>query len=125
MVAEPRVWVDIEPAVRAWLRDAVTSAGDRVFMSFNEKAAMPQASVERIAGPDDACLMQLSAWGAHKADAAQLAAELATVADALGRYAHDGVVLLGARVEDVRNLPDVESDTPRYVVDVTITAIAG
>lgn len=124
MVAEPSIWVDVESAVRDWARNAVASVNRRVFFGFNDKAAMPQVVVFRIAGPDDRVLIQFDVWAHTKALAAATAAELATAADGLGRSVHGGVVLLGANVEGSRWQPDEQSDKPRYVVDVTFTAVA-
>lgn len=124
MVAEARTWVDVEAAVREWARDVVSSVDRRVFFGFNNKVEMPQVVLFRIAGPDDRCLIQFDAWAQGKAQAATVAAELATAADELSRYVHDGVLLHGARVEGVRWQPDEESDTPRYIVEVTFTATA-
>lgn len=124
MVAEPRTWVDVESAVRAWARAALPALDNRVFFGVSNEAAMPQVVLTRIAGPDDRCLIQFDVWGETKAAAAALAADIATAADALTRYLHESSLLLGARVESVRWRPDEESDTPRYVVDVTFTASA-
>ncbi|MGE0133762.1 MAG: hypothetical protein AB7L91_06285 [Dehalococcoidia bacterium] len=122
MVAEARTWVDVESAVREWARDRVASAERRVFFGANVSAPVPQIVLFRIAGPDDRCLIQFDVWGDSKAQAAATAAELATAADEVGRYTHDGVILHGAVVDSVRWQPDDESDQPRYVVDVMFTA---
>ena len=126
MVAEPRTWVDVEGAVRAWAREALPALSGRVFFGFNAAAspAYPQIVLFRIGGPDDRCLIQFDVWAASKADAALTAAELATAADALRRYAHGGALLHGALIDSVRWQPDQESDQPRYVVDVLFTATA-
>jgi len=124
MVAEPRTWVDVESAVRAWARDALPALDGRVFFGASNDAAMPQVVLIRIAGPDDRCLIQFDVWADAKAAAAALAADLATAIDAMGRYTHEDTLLLGARVESVRWQPDAESDTPRYVVEATFTASA-
>ena len=124
MVAEPRTWVDVESAVRAWAREALLVLDDRVFFGVSNDAAMPQVVLTRIAGPDDRCLIQFDVWAETKVAAAALTADLATAADVLARYAHETTVLHGARAESVRWQPDEESDTPRYVVDVTFTASA-
>jgi len=122
MVAEPRVWVDVEGAVRAWAREAVPSVAERVLFGANGKAPLPQIVLFRIAGPDDRCLIQFDVWASKKADAAELAAELCTAADALSRYERDGVLLHGARVLSSRWQPDFESDTPRYIVEALFFA---
>lgn len=122
MVAEARTWVDVESAVREWARDSVTSVGRRVFFAANNRVEFPQIALFRIAGPDDRCLIQFDCWADHKATAADLAAELATAADQIGRYTSDGVILHGANVDNVRWQPDEESAQPRYVVDITFFA---
>ena len=122
---EAKTWVDVESAVREWARDANTAALRRVFFEVNNDAAFPQVRVQRVAGPDLDCLVTLHCYGSHKAAAASLAAEVATAADALGRYEHGGVLLHGARVEQIRPVPDPEQPAKgRYVVDVTFTASA-
>jgi hypothetical protein len=122
MVAEARTWVDVEGAVRAWAREALPGLEGRVFLGFNTAANANQIVLFRIGGPDDRCLIQFDVWAATKAVAASTAAELATAADAIGRYTHQGVLLHGATVESVRWQPDEQSDTPRFVVDVMFFA---
>lgn len=122
MVAEAVVWVDVEGAVRAWVRDYVTGADRRVFYERSEKARLPQIVVFRIGGPDGECLIQFDVLARSKDDAAVLAAELATEADALVRYEHDDVMLHTAVVESSRWFPDPVSREPRYIVDVTFVA---
>lgn len=135
MVAEPRIYVDVEAAVRAWAREAVASIPNvyqqgRVFFGANPALANQGATqivLERISGPDDECLIQFDVWSgkSKRASAATTAAALATAADALGRYVHGSTLLLGARVENPgRWLPDEASDMPRYVVEVTFVAFS-
>src|ERR1051326_9081882 len=124
MVAEPRTWVDVEGAVREWARDNVDEVSRRVFFGYNEAAALPQIVLFRIGGPDDRCLIQFDVWGKPKAQAASVAAKLATAADELSRYVTEGVILHGSVVESVRWQPDEERDTRRYVGDVMSTATA-
>ena len=119
MVAEPRVFVDVEGAVRAWAREALDT--DRVFFGPVSSQGS-QIVLFRIAGPDDRCLIQFDVWASTKAGAAELAAELATAADAMSRYEHEGVLLHGASVLSSRWQPDFESDTPRYIVEAVFTA---
>jgi len=125
--AEPRTWVDVEGAIRSWIREAIPSVNSRVFFGTNDtvfKNKQSQIVLFRVAGPDDDCLIQCDVWAATKAEAAALAAELATAADALARYSWEGVLLLSATVDSVRWLPDEAADTPRYIVEMTIFAIA-
>jgi hypothetical protein len=123
MVAEPRTWVPVTKVVREWARDSVLSIDRRVFRGVS-RAPFPQIIPMRISGPDDDCLIQFDVWGAPGGadQAEQVAADLATAADALGRYTSDGVILHGARVEDVRWQPDDESDQPRFIVQITFFA---
>lgn len=128
MVAEPRVYVDVEAAVRAWAREALPALSGRVFFGANEtlwNQGATQVVLERVSGSDDECLIQFSVWAASKVAAATTAAALATAADALGRYVHGSTLLLGAAVSNPgRWLPDEESNTPRYIVEVVFTAFS-
>lgn len=124
MVAEPRTWVDVEGAVRAWARQSLPALEGRVFFGFANDAPLPQVVLTRIAGSDDRCLLQFDCWAETKAASAQLAAALATAIDALARWVDGEVVLHGARVDEVRWQPDPESDTPRHIVEATFTAAA-
>lgn len=125
---QPVTWVDVEAAVRSWARDNVTTAGRRVFFGTSESASYPQIVLRRVGGPDSECLVQFDCWGkpkkdgGTKADAAEVAADLATEVDALARYQTDDVVLHGAVVRSSRWFPDPESDQPRYIVDVAFAA---
>lgn len=126
-IAEPRIWVDVEGAVRAWIREAVTSANNRVFFGTNDtvfEKGDSQIVLFRVAGPDDNCLIQCDVWAKTKAAAAALAAELATAADGLARYSWEGVLLHSASVDSIRWLPDDAADTPRYIVEITFFATA-
>jgi hypothetical protein len=125
MVAEPRAFVDVEGAVKAWAKENVSSVAGRVYSATNEKAAYPQIVLFRIAGPDDACLIQFDVWGEDKHDresAVEAMTELATAVEQMSRYRHEGVLLHGARFEDARWTPDEESGQARYIVEVTVTA---
>lgn len=120
MVAEPYVAVDVEKAVRAWAR----GAGFTAFFGVNNNGAFPQIVIQRIAGPDDDCLIQFDVWGGTKAEAAQAAADLATALNGLSTFDHDGIRLHDAAWERTRWLPDPQSDTPRYIAEATFTATA-
>jgi hypothetical protein len=124
VVAEAREWVDVEVAVREWTRDNVPGADRRVFFATNDQVTDPQIVVQRIAGPDDAVLVQFDVWANKKATAAALAAELASAADALSAYFFNNVSLKGMAVESVRWQPDPESNEPRYIVEVIVAAAA-
>lgn len=129
MVAEARTHVDVEGAVRAWARETIASLEGRVFFGVNNELAKTKAIqvvLAKVAGNDMDALIQFDCWAASKADAAATAAELSSAVETLGRYAgFDGVLLLGARLDsDGRWLPDEETNTPRYVVEATFTAVS-
>lgn len=124
MVAEPRTWVDVEALVRQYLRDAVPELGRRVFFGADARAELPQAVVFRIAGPDDSALVQVDVWAATKAEAAAVATVVAGALDRAARFVHDGAVLVGASVDNIRWMPDDDSNLPRYIVESTVFATA-
>lgn len=127
MIAEARPWVDVEAAAREWTRDFMPSVNRRVFFGPSNEAALPQIVLFRIAGTDDECLIQFEVWDNFKRPAIAVAMDLATQIDLLSRYVYrptngPAVLLHGARVLDMRWLPDTEGATPRYVVEAVITA---
>lgn len=124
MVAEPRIWVDIEGAVRAWARQMVHAVDGRVFLSFDGTKKMPQIALFRISGPDDACVIQFDVWSQNRAQAVEVAVELETAVDAISHYSGGGVLLKDAVIEDVRWQPDERSGTPRYIVQATFCAMS-
>lgn len=124
MVSEAHVWVDVEGAIRAWAREALPAVDGRVFFATNDDVSDPQIVVQRIAGTDDACLVQFDVWAEKKHVAADIAAALCTAIDALARFVADDGILHGAAVESITWQPDVESDMPRYIIQATFTASA-
>lgn len=120
MVAEPYTAVDVESAVRQWTRDQ----GFVAFFGVNNNGTFPQITLQRIAGPDDDCLIQWDVWGGTKAEAATTEASLRTALTGMSVYVHDGVRLHGASDPTSRWLPDPDSDRPRYIVEASITATA-
>lgn len=122
MVAEPRTFVDVEGAVRAWARDVLPTVEGRVFFAVSDSAAFPQITLFRVSGPDEAARIQFGVYGGTKAEAAQIAADLATAVEATSQYVSGAVLLHGAAVDSIRWQPDPASDRPRYVVDVIVAA---
>jgi hypothetical protein len=120
MVAEQSRAVDVDLAVRAWLRDVLNVP---VFFGVNNDGTFPQIVVMRIAGPDDAVRYQFDVWGGTKDQAAAAAADLASE---LSRCRHDtaDVRLHGASWATTRWFPDPDTDRPRYVVEAVIAATA-
>lgn len=123
-VAEPHAWVDVEGAVREWARLVLALVDGRVFFGA-AKAALPQVVLQRLGGVDGEAFIQFDVWGSDKAQAAAAAAEVAEAVDALDRYDSDDgtTTLLGARVDNIRWLPDPDDDRARYVVDATFVAV--
>lgn len=125
MVAEAKTFVDVESAVREWARDAVPLVDRRVFFAANNKVDAPQIVVFRVAGTDEDCLLQFDCWAPKKQQASDIAIELQMAAHGLGRYeSAGGVILHGMRVDNSRWLPDEESKSARYVVEITVTAMS-
>lgn len=124
MVAEPRIAVDVDGAVRQWCRDQ----GFVTFFGTNNSGTFPQVVIETRIGPDDECLIQFDVWSAERSkggsrkEAQDESARLATALDALTTYIWENVRLLGAVVSNRQWLPDPVSDTPRYIVEATVTA---
>lgn len=124
MVAEAKLWGDVEGTVRSWARDTMIEVDGRVFFGANNQAPFPQIVLFRVSGPDDEVLIQFDVWAANKAQAASLAAALATAVDGVHGYTAGGVVLKAALVEGVTWQPDDESNRERYVVQATFSAWA-
>lgn len=124
MVAEARLWGDVEITVRTWARAALPQLTGRVFFAGEGKALFPQIALFRVSGVDSEALIQFDVWARTKAQAAQVAADLASAADAVSGFRANGVQLKSTRVEGIDWLPDQESNMPRYVVQVTFAAWA-
>ena len=121
MFAEPYEAVDVERAVRAWARQVLSVP---VFFGVNQSSPFPQVVLFRFGGTDESALFQFDVWGGTKQQAADIAADFATALVGLNRFVHDGVLLHGASWTSTRWMPDQEDDTPRYVVEASITATA-
>ena len=120
---EARTAVDVEAAVRQWCRTLDFTA----FFGTNNNGDFPQVIIQRIAGPDDDCLIQFDVWadeGAGKKQAADEAARLATELTGLSGFDHDGTRLHDASWTSTRWLPDEASDRPRYIVEAIFFATA-
>lgn len=122
MVAEAKVWVDVEDAVIQFLKDNVPLVGTRVYAGYNTSAAQPQLVVMRIGGSDEAALLQVDCWAVSRSGAAAVANQVATACELLSRFIRNNILLKAANIESKRWLPDEEADTPRYILDITFTA---
>jgi hypothetical protein len=123
MAAEAAVFVDVDGALRQWTRDAVPSVNRRVFFGAG-KAALPQITVQRLTGRDEAAIYTFHVWAEKHEQAAMVAAELATAIEAIAGYTHDGVLIHGGAVQTIQNRPDPRSARPRFVVDATFAVTA-
>ena len=129
MPAEPYTAVDVEGAVRAWAREAITGVSGRAYFAPNTRdgALWPQLVLFRIRGPDEACMIQFDIHtdSVHgKAIAETVRRELVDKIALVNRYRHENTILHGASVWDERWLPDLESGAARYVVEAYFTATA-
>jgi Protein of unknown function (DUF3168) len=124
MVAEAKLWGDVDGTVRSWARSALPQFNGRVFFAANNKAPFPQLVLWRISGRDEEALIQFDVWEHNKAQASALAAAVATAVDSVAGYLVNGVQLKSARVEEINWIPDEEGDDPRYVVQATFSAWA-
>lgn len=121
MVAEAYVAVDVEKAIRAWVR----AQGFTAFFGVNNNGTFPQVVLWKIRGDSDSALLQFDVWGGTKEQAAQTAAALSTALSGLTTTVVEGIRLHGANVvNDGQWLPDPQSDRPRYVVEATVAATA-
>lgn len=121
MVAEAATFVAVTPAVKQWA-SAVTETS--VYRGFQDSEPLPQIRAARIGGPDEAALYQFDVLGDGATAVENLAAVLATALEALSGVVVDGVLLHGARVDDVRWAPDSTTDRPRMIVSAVVTATA-
>jgi hypothetical protein len=121
MVAEAYVAVDVEKAVRTWLR----SHGFTAFFGTNNNGSFPQVVLWKIRGNSDGSFLQFDVWGGTKEQAAQTANNLALTLSGMSTVVVDGIRLHGAVVtNDGQWLPDPQTDRPRYVVEATVVATA-
>jgi hypothetical protein len=136
------VYADVENLVKQWL--ATTSvaplvtrtvdSGLSIFLAMPPSAPLPAVVLYRVAGapspgkdlPEEATRLSFDCWGRSRAEAGAIAralmAELETLAR-VGGYDSGDARLAAAEVINVVWLPDPESDTPRYVVDATVTTV--
>ena len=120
MVAEPYKAVDVDTAVRAWLRAVLNVP---VFFGVNNDGDFPQIVVMRISGPDSQARFQFDVWGGTRDQAAATAADLASELSRC-RFDTTDVRLHGASWETTRWFPDPETDRPRFIVEALISATA-
>lgn len=125
---------DTENGVREWLRGLdVVGVGTHVF--FGIPASEPDIfiTVSRIGGgpvagstlPLDEARLSLHVWGSTKKEAADATQEVvAAVNDIEEEPLGASVYAYGGNVDSVLWQPAADTDRPRYIVDVTITARA-
>ena len=115
---------DVDGAVRAWARAAVTSVSGRVFFAPNNSAPHPQIVVNRLPSPDWAALYQFDVWADSLGAAQSTAIDLANALEGLASYTSGGSTLKSADVLRRHPQPDPESDRPRVIVDATVAGYA-
>jgi hypothetical protein len=132
---------DIEGLVKTWLGFTAVAAlvrrtdgGLNIFEAMPLSAPLPSVVLSRISGsadprsdvPVDTARIQFDCWAATRTEAKKIAAALA--AEAVNLSEHGGFKLGADRlfVAEIVGwvwLPDRQSDTARYVVDATFTAL--
>lgn len=122
---------DPEAAVRAWARDALLSAGGRVFFSWPESddatAAGAVVTLALIASPGDEwgqeALVQFDVWSNLRSEAAVCAAELCGLLEGLNKapVTSEGIRFWGAYGVNSRRMFEQNDALRRYVVEATIS----
>lgn len=122
--------------LRDWLATQSTAAGTRIYVgSLPKTPTYPAAVIGRTGNGApiellDSLLVQIDAWAATGAAAEALAAEIqqtleqAKPGTRLGAVS-DGVQLMGAEALSLLDLPDPDTNQPRYVltIDLAVKAV--
>lgn len=122
--------VDAERLVGDYLRahaDIVGLVDDRVYTQVPPNAQKPFIRLQRIGGRTEAwrhlerARIQIEAWADSEVPAWELAATVQAVIKDAEVTTHDlGVVTFVGEALGLRNLPDPETLTPRYLFDALI-----
>lgn len=125
---------DTEGAVREWLRTrGLPLVGEHVYFGIPTSKPAEFVTIGRIGGgpvagsllPLDVARLSLTCWGSSKKKASDIANAVVSEVRAIEATPFtSGVVGHGGEVDSVLWQPAADTDTPRYIVDVTITAQA-
>lgn len=131
------LFTDVEGAMRTWLRRqplVKAQVGGRIFFGMPDDgaAAFPLVTLARIGGkpqtglaPLEDVRLTLTVWAGSKRTAIEVVRSICTSLQGMASEALDAeVVGYGAVVDSVLWLPDPDDNTPRYVVDTTVTVRA-
>lgn len=114
---------DAEGALRSWLRTHPRLAllGTRVFFGIPDAVTDPYVTVARIGGGSYDPRLSLSAYGATKNSAADVAQRIAAAVEGIeNTQLAPGVIAQGASVDMILWSPAGDDGKPRYIVDITI-----
>jgi hypothetical protein len=131
-----KTYVDIELMCRDWLRAGPVGAlTTNIFQSMPASSPVPSVIGQRVGGapmrnedlPADRSRMSWDCWHTNRPDCYALSAAVITEIENLsqtgGYKTFTGLLLVG-EVIGWHWLPDPASDTPRYIVDALMVAVA-
>jgi hypothetical protein len=135
------VYADTETIVKTWLLTTNLTlllerpdGGISIYNAMPPKSPVPALIAWQVAGgprprkdlPEQQVRMQFDCWGKTRSQAGDigrtLIAELEDLAQTGGRIVN-GTYLGAAATQNMRWLPEPDSDTPRYIVDALITTV--
>ena len=140
-MSAPLVTVDVEGAVRTWLRTVpqVASLVDtRVFFQIPPETAWPILTLQEVGGsideyvPTQSSLLQIDCWGSphptpgktNKSESKEVCLAVCNALRALnsGTALNDEVVALGALILSAPWVPDPASNQARYSITAEVFA---
>jgi len=129
-------YVDIEKTCVEWLKAGPVGAiTQSIFQSMPGSSPVPSVIGSRVGGgpmrgydiPTDRARMSFSCWQTSRTGAYTLSAALVTEVENLaqsgGYVAPTGLLYVGEVINWIW-MPDLASNTPRYVVDALMVAVA-
>lgn len=123
-------FLDVEGAVRSWLRTQLPDLSGRVFFGIPAKSPiLPLVTLQRIGGapqfgesPLEDIRLSFDVWGLIKEDAINTLTALSEVITDIANVTMPlGVHCCYAKVDSVLWRPDDEKKLARYVADATFT----
>jgi hypothetical protein len=134
-------YADTEAVVKTWLLTTSvaplllrSNGGYSIYNAMPAKTPIPALIAWQVSGgprtrkdlPEQQARMQFDCWGLSRLQAGDIArtliAELEWLAQSGGEIV-TGVYLGAAVTQNMRWLPDPDSDTPRFIVDALITTV--
>lgn len=131
---------DVEGVVKSWLATTPVASLVARGSSYNIYLAMPKGTplpavvLHRVGGapsrtvmPTDEAVIRFHCWAEHRPTASAIAVALVGAIEGLsvsGGYAVSNCRLKTAQTLTWHFLPDPTSDTPRYLVEASFTAVS-